>query len=475
MRARKSPLWLALLVVGLSSAVLSVGLIAGGGDIPVPVLLSIACGIPAVAGRALGHPWSHLEEGLVEGMRLALQALTILLIVGATIAAWSACGTLAAMVDLGLATLVPAVFLPATLFVCAAVSLAIGSSWATAATVGVALMGVGDAMGFSAPMTAGAVLSGSYFGDKMSPLSDTTNLAPGIAGAELFEHIQAMFATTFPAFGLATVGFVLLGLVSGGAGGFDPASIDALRASLASVQHLSIVLVLPPLVVITLALLRVPALPALAAGTLIGGLLAVGWQGMPLKELLTALYSGHSVESGSAAVDKLLSRGGMSSMLDTIALILTATAFGGLLERAGFVSVLLEALMKRVHGPRGLIITTVFASVGVNVLIAEQYLAIVLPGRMFQSAYTEQGLHPTMLSRTLEDAGTVTSPLVPWNSCGAYMAATLGVSTFAYLPFAFFNLLMPVIAITWAGLGWFIRKTEPGEGPRATPHASEVP
>ena len=189
--------------------------------------------------------------------------------------------------------------------------------------------------------------------------------------------------------------------------------------------------------------------------------------------MLDALYSGHTVESGSAAVDKLLSRGGMSSMLDTIALILTATAFGGLLERGGFVSVLLEALMKRVHGPRGLVITTVLASVGVNVLVAEQYLAIVLPGRMFQPAYAEQGLHPTMLSRTLEDAGTVTSPLVPWNSCGAYMAATLGVSTFAYLPYAFFNLAMPVIAITWAAMGWFIRMTEPAHGNLATPPGSE--
>lgn len=455
----KPPLWLALLVVILSATLISAGLLVFDGAVPVPVLLGMAAILPAVAGKAVGHSWSQLEDGLVEGMRLALQALTILLVVGATIASWAASGTLATMVDLGLTVLVPSVFLPACVVVCGAVSLAIGSSWATAATVGVALMGIGEPLGLSPAVTAGAVLSGSYFGDKMSPLSDTTNLAPGIAGAELFEHIQAMLVTTIPAVVLALIGFVLLGL-GAASQGFDPAHIDGLRTALGEAQSLSVVLLLPPVVVIGLALARTPALPALAAGTATGGLLAVGWQGVELQVLLAALYDGFESGSEHAGVTQLLDRGGMSSMLDTIALILTATAFGGLLERAGFVSVLLEALMQRVTSVRGLLVTTTLSAIGVNVLIAEQYLAIVLPGRMFQPAFAEKNLHPTMLSRSLEDAGTVTSPLVPWNSCGAYMAATLGVSTFAYAPFALFNLAMPLVSIALALTGWFVVRTE---------------
>lgn len=456
----RPPLWLALLVVASSAALISAGLLVYGGDVPVPVLLGTACVIPSVAGRAIGHRWSHLEDGLVEGMRLALQALTILLVVGATIAAWAASGTLATMVDLGLAILLPSVFLPACLVVCGAVSIAIGSSWATAATVGVALMGIGEPLGLSPAVTAGAVLSGSYFGDKMSPLSDTTNLAPGIAGAELFAHIRSMLVTTVPAFAIASVGFVLLGL-GGASEGFDPVHITSLREALYQTQSVHPVLLLPPIVVIGLALLRVAAIPALVVGTVTGAVLAIGWQGMGLQPLLTGLYTGFESGSSHPGVQALLDRGGMASMLDTIALILTATAFGGLLERAGFVSVLLEALTKRVTSVRGLLVTTTLSCIGVNVLIAEQYLAIVLPGRMFQPAYAAKGLHPTMLSRSLEDAGTVTSPLVPWNSCGAYMAATLGVSTFAYAPFALFNLAMPIVSIALALTGWFVVCTEP--------------
>ncbi len=448
-----------LIVVAASALTVSVGLLGFGGEVPVPVLMLLACLPPAIGALALGQPWSNLEDGMVHGMTLALQALLILLVVGATIGTWCASGTIATMIDLGLMVLQPAWFLPAALATCGVVSVAIGSSWATAGTVGVALMGIGGALGLPPEMTAGAVLSGAYFGDKMSPLSDTTNLAPAIAGTDLFAHIRAMFSTTLPALCVALVGFAILGTWQ-----VDqtvaPAEIAELRAALASAQHLGPLLLLPPVAVVGLAVLRLPALPTLVLAALFGALLAIGVQGETLSTVLAAMYSGHVSSAGHEAVDSLLSRGGMAAMHDTVALILTATAFGGLLEGAGFIETLLAALLTRVQSAGGLVAATLASAIGVNVLIAEQYLAIVLPGRMFKDAYAQEGLSPTLLSRSLEDSATVTSPLVPWNSCGAYMAATLGVSTFAYLPYALFNLAMPAIALTYAGLGWFLIRDE---------------
>jgi NhaC family Na+:H+ antiporter len=386
-------------------------------------------------------------------------------VVGTTIGAWVQCGTVGAMVSYGLLVLQPSFFLPAACVLCSIVSLSIGSSWTTAATVGVALMGIGAAIGVPPPMTAGAVLSGSYFGDKMSPLSDTTNLAPGIAGAQLFEHIQAMLYTTIPAWLIALVIYGVMGLFLGtDTTGYSPEGIETLRAALHQAQHISPWLFLPPVLVIALALFRVPAVPALLAATVLGGVMAALFQGEGLGSILVVSYSGYDIETGNTAVDELLNRGGMASMLDTVALVLAATAFGGIMERAGFVQVLLEALMKRVRSVGGLITATIVSCVGVNGLLCEQYLAIVLPGRMYLDSYPKFGLQPRMLSRTIEDGGTVTSCLFPWNSGGAFMAATLGVATFAYVPFAFLNLLVPVIAIAYAWTGTFILREAKQEG-----------
>ncbi len=460
MRERKPTLWQALLAVAAAAAIISCGILFFDGADAVPVLLLLAIAPAAVIALAIGVPWREIERGLVEGMTLALKALAILIVVGAAIAAWAASGTIAVMIDYGLAVLGPRGFLPAAVVICAVVSLAIGSSWATAATVGVALMGIGGALGVSPAMAAGAVLSGSYFGDKMSPLSDTTNLAPGIAGAELFEHIHAMLYTTVPAIVLALIGFTVLGLATAAdPASFDTAAVETLRTALAGGQRLGFWLLAPPVLVVGLAVLRVPALPVLVIATVVGAALAMIFQGATVGGILVELYSGHVSATGDAAVDKLLSRGGIESMAYTIALVLCATAFGGVLERVGFIQVLLEALLRRVQRSRGLIAATVFASMGTNFLIAEQYLSIVLPGRMFKDAYTRFGLQPRMLSRTLEDAGTVTSPLCPWNSCGAYMTAALGVATFSYLPFALFNLAMPLISLIYAAAGIFILRS----------------
>ncbi len=461
---RKPLLWEAIAPIVAAAAIISAGVLLLDGSVPIPILLTLACITPALMALRLGYRWTDVEGGMLDGMRLALQAAVILLIVGTTIGAWAQCGTVGAMVSYGLLVLQPSFFLPAACVLCSIVSLAIGSSWTTAATVGVALMGIGSAIGVPAPMCAGAILSGAYFGDKMSPLSDTTNLAPGLAGAKLFEHIHAMFYTTLPAWILALVLYGIIGLTLGtDSGSYSPGDIAALREALHEAQNLGPWLFFPPLMIIGLAIFRVPAVPALLLATVAGGIMAAVFQGEGIGSILAVTYTGYEIETESTAVNDLLSRGGMSSMLDTVALVLAATAFGGVMERAGFVQVLLEALMRRVKTVGGLITATIISCVGTNFLLCEQYLAIVLPGRMYRETYPRFGLQPRMLSRTIEDGGTVTSCLCPWNSGGAFMAATLGVATIQYVPFAFLNLLVPVIAIGYAWTGTFILRQQPVE------------
>lgn len=453
----KAPsLGLSLTPVVTTAALLMLGITAFGA--PVPVLLALAAVVPAAIGWARGAKWSALEAGMFEGMALALPASVILLVVGMTIGAWAQGGVLGAMVIYGLKILSPSYFLPAAVLIPAAVSLAIGSSWTTAATVGVALMGIGGALGFDPAVVAGAIVSGGYFGDKMSPLSDTTNLAPSIAGSELFEHIRAMIATTFPALILAVAVMAVVG-AGRGEGDFNPSDLLALEEAIRGEQRITPWLLAPPVVVLLLAVARVPAVLALLIAAAMGSALAVGVQGRNLSSVFAALYEGNKVESALPAVAELLERGGMASMLGTIALVLVATAFGGLMERGGFMGVILQAVLDRVRSPAGLVTATLVASVGTNALLAEQYLAIVLPGRMFRDAYPARGLAPRMLSRTLEDAGTVTSALVPWNSCGAYMAAALGVSTWAYAPWAILNWSIPLFALVFAWSGCCLHRT----------------
>ncbi len=465
---RRPALWEAITPLIVAAAIVGTGIICYRDTVSVPILLALSCIAPALVAFRTGLRWKAIEEGMVRGMQLALQACVILLVVGTTIGAWAQCGTIASMVYFGLEVLSPSWFLPATCVICVIISTSIGSSWTTAATVGVALMGIGSALGVPPPMTAGAVLSGAYFGDKMSPLSDTTNLAPSIAGSELFDHIRAMTYTTLPALVLALVGFTVLGLAeTRDASNYDPGLIVRLQQGLLDGQHLSLWLLLPPLAVIVLAALKVPAVPALMTATFLGGIAGYVAQDVTLGAWLHVLYDGFSSHSGSQVVDDLLSRGGMASMLDTIALILCATAFGGIMERAGFIDVLLQALLKRVRSVGGLVTATVVSCVGSNFLLCDQYLAIVLPGRMYREAYPEFGLQRRMLSRTLEDGGTVTSCLCPWNSGGAFMSATLGVATLSYAPYAFLNLLTPAIAILYALTGTFILRESAPSGEAA--------
>jgi NhaC family Na+:H+ antiporter len=479
------PLWLALmpvlaLIVLLGAAVYLFGDGASSG--PSQIALLLAAGVAQLIGAHLG--WHALQEAMIRGIGLAMNACLILLMVGLLIGVWMLCGTAPSLIYYGLALLDPSYFYPAACVICAMVSLTIGSSWTTAGTVGLALIGIAQVMGLSPAITAGAVISGAYFGDKMSPLSDTTNLAPGIVGAELFDHIRHMFWTTAPSLLIALALYTGLALASGEHALSDSA-VEATRVQLSQQFNLGIVPLLPLVVLLGLAIRGYPAYPALAAGAFAGVLVAVFYQPEALlrfgdpegkfsevegmaRGVWTAMASGYVLESGNAMIDDLLSRGGMGSMMRTVWLIMAAMVFGASMERTGLLARIVHTLLAGVKGTGSLIATTVATSVGANIIAADQYMAIVLPGRMYRLEFARRGLHPVNLSRTLEDAGTMTSSLVPWNTCGAFMAATLGVATTAYLPYAFLNLLNPVIAIIYGVFNIKIRPAD-AEAPGTQP------
>lgn len=449
------PLWAAIVPVVALIAFLIAALVwlpsvqpnfAGSGHIP----LVLAAGVAALVARSFGHRWEHLALGVRAAIDLAMGAILILLVIGMLMGTWLAAGIVPAFIDWGLQLLHPKAFLAASCLVCAVVALVSGSSWSTAGTVGLALVGVGEAMGVDPAYTAGAVVSGAYFGDKLSPMSDTTNLAPAMAGTDLFTHVRNMLWTTIPSIVIALTVYVVLGLSLGDVAA--PAELARIHSLLVEQFSPSLVHLSVPLVVGVLVARQAPALPSLVAGAVLGGLLALV-QGVPLTAVIDAAMSGYQPDTGDAVVDELLRRGGMASMSNTVLLILCAMTFGGIMERAGMLRVIAEAVLSVAKSARSLVVATVLTSIAMNVLAADQYIALVVPGRMYAPAYRQAGLHAKHLSRALEDGGTITSALVPWNTCGAFMSTTLAVSTVAYLPYAVFNWVNPLVSITMALLG----------------------
>jgi NhaC family Na+:H+ antiporter len=466
---------IAALVALLAGSVALFGDGNSGG--PNQMALILAAVVAATIGMRLGHSWKDLEAGIVHGISLAMGAILILLVVGALIGSWILAGVVPTMIYYGLELLTPAIFYPSACVLCALVSLATGSSWTTAGTVGVALIGIATAQDLNLGLAAGAIVSGAYFGDKMSPLSDTTNLAPAMAGTDLFTHIRHMLWTTVPSLAIALVLFTVLGLSSSAPQ--DTAAVAAILTSLQASFVIGPHLLLPAALVIVLVIRKVPATPALIIGALTGCVFAVVFQpgavttlaaspDLPnwaalIKGCWAALASGFTLSSGNAALDDLLSRGGMGSMLNTVWLILSAMTFGAVMEKTGMLGRIAESILSAVRGTGSLVLATLSTSIGMNVLASDQYIAIVLPGRMFRAEFARRGLAPQNLSRCLEDAGTMTSALVPWNTCGAFMAQTLGVATFAYAPYAFLNLLNPVISAIYGFTGFSITKLEKTE------------
>ena len=444
---------------------------------PSQIALILSAGVAIIIGIANGHTWKALERGIVEGISLAMGAILILLMVGSLIGAWILAGVVPSMIYYGLAVLTPSVFFAAACVICCITSLATGSSWTTAGTVGVALVGIAAAQGLHLGIAAGAIVSGAYFGDKMSPLSDTTNLAPAMAGTDLFTHIRHMLWTTVPSIILALIIFTIIGLRA--AAPTDTTSVDAIRQAIAAQFVVGPHLLIPLAIVIGLVVMRVPALPALLIGALVGCVFAVLFQraaviayvaqpelgtGLALvKGAWISLFDGFKLSSGNKALDDLLSRGGMASMLPTVWLILAAMMFGAVMEATGMLQRIAATILSGVRGTGSLIGATLATSVSMNVVASDQYIAIVIPGRMFRAEFQRRRLHPKNLSRALEDGGTLTSALVPWNTCGAFMATTLGVATFAYAPFAFFNLINPLVSAVYGFTGFTIEKLEPGE------------
>jgi NhaC family Na+:H+ antiporter len=431
----------------------------------------------ALIGMKNGVAWDTMTEGVVRSISQALPAIFILLGIGALIGTWAMSGTIGTMIYYGLQVLDPKVFYPSVVVVTALVSASIGSSWTTAGTVGVGMIGIAHGLGMSEAITAGAIVSGSYFGDKLSPLSDTTNLAPAVAGPDLYTHIRHMVWTTTPSMLIALGIFTLIGLNSTGSGAMEVRE-ETIRA-LTQYYEISPWLLLPLAAVMLMALLRWKPFPVIILGALLGGIFAVIFQpdmvahyinrpelSTPLAMIAgvwKAMYSGYEVATGFPIVDKLLNRGGMGSMLEVIWLVLSALMFGGVMEAAGLLRRLLDAIVHLVKGTSSLIVATLATALGLNIVTSDQYMAIVLTGRMYRLEYQRRGLAPENLSRAVEDSGTLTSPLVPWSACGAYMAGTLGVATLTYLPFAFFNWINPLVALVMGLKGWSVKRIEPEE------------
>ncbi|MCT4641902.1 MAG: Na+/H+ antiporter NhaC [Bacteriovoracaceae bacterium] len=434
-------------------------------------MLLASCLSALIGVFILKIPYKVLEKKALETVSVATQPIIILLIVGALIGVWILNGVVPTMIFYGIKLISPTIFLPITLVICSVVSLATGSSWSTVGTVGIALIGIGKTLGIPEEMVAGAIVSGSYFGDKMSPLSDTTNLAPAMVGADLFEHIKHMLFTTGPAFIISLVIFSILGM-SHSAHTLDAASINEVLVLLKSNFNISVWLFLLPLIVLFLVQKKLPAIPTLLLGTFLGVIFALIFQqdllgkmteAKPLsayEKILEVAFSGFKMESGNVVIDKLFSRGGMSSMLNTMWIIFMAMIYGGMMEVTGMLNTIASKILSVVKGIGSLVAATVGSSLFLNLTTSDQYISIVVSGRMFKEAYKDYGLKSKNLSRAVEDGATVTSVLIPWNTCGAYFSSIMGVSTLAYLPFAFFNLLSPVMSILVAMSGKTMEKIE---------------
>ncbi|MGY6587300.1 MAG: Na+/H+ antiporter NhaC [Wenzhouxiangella sp.] len=438
---------------------------------PNQIALLIAAGIAILIAFANGYRWKTIEKGIVRGISVALGAILIILTVGALIGTWLLAGIVPTLIYFGLELLSPQWFYAASCLICAIVALSIGSSWTTAATIGVALIGVAAGMDMSPAITAGAVLSGAYFGDKMSPLSDTTNLAPAVSGTELFAHIRYMTLVAVPALVIAVLLYTVIGLRTGEGG--DASSLLAMQSQLQELFTINVFMLFPLLVLFVMAMAKMPALPSIFVGALLGAVWALifqpervaamasseGWQAN-LEVAWLALSSGTEVASEDEGLSSLLSGGGMQSMLNTVWLVICAMTFGAVMEYTGLLGKLLRGIVRMVKSTASLVATTILTAFGTNVLTADQYMAIVLPGRMFRAEFRNRGLDPRVLSRSLEGGGTITSPLVPWNTCGVFMFGVLGVSPLAYAPFAFFLLLVPVIGILYAAFDFRILRLD---------------
>ena len=428
------------------------------GSIQIVLILSSA--VASLVAMRLGFKWKDIQKGIVKSIDSSLPSILILFLVGSLAGSWMLSGIVPAMIYYGIQILNPKIFLFAACIISIIVSMATGSSWTTTATIGIALIGIGKALNISEGLIAGSILSGAYFGDKMSPLSDTTNLAPAVAGGDLFSHIRYLMYTTLPSIGICLIIFILMGLTN--VNDIDLNNTEIILSSISDKFYISPVLFVVPLVVILLIYKKVQAVPSLFIGVFLGSIFALIFQTNLVYEIsqtgdsgwtslfvgtMKSLYGTITISTSSDMVNELLTSSGMYGMLGTIWLIISAMIFGGVMEKAGFLNSIAAIILKKVNSTGSLVTSTAGSCIFFNLTASDQYMSIVVPGRMFSAIYKNRNLAPENLSRTLEDSGTVTSVLVPWNTCGAYHASVLNVATLTYLPYCFFSLISPIMTI----------------------------
>ncbi len=429
-------------------------------------LVTSAMVAAAVAVYMIGYTWEEIEEGIVETIKMSMSAIIIILIIGMLVGIWIKAGIIPTMVYYGLQILSPKYFLIAAFLICSIISLATGSSWSTVATVGIALMSIGTTLGIAAPIIGGAIISGAYFGDKMSPLSDTTNLAPAMAGAKLFDHIKHMLYTTVPSAVISIILFGIIGMRYAN-GIIDKATINGILDTLSGIFNITPILLLVPCMVIAMVFFKIPAIPGLFISMTVGAVFALVFQGADLGNLIDIANNGYISETGNAAIDDLLTGGGMQSMMWTTSLTMSAMIYGGVMEKTGMLHVIASHILAKAKTNGQVILATMASCYGIVFIAGDQYLSIVIPGRMFKEAYEARNMHPKNLSRALEDAGTLASPLIPWSSCGAYMMITLGLAPWVYVPYCFLNYINPIISTIYGFTGFSIEKLNPESEERA--------
>ena len=443
--------------------IMSVGIVVFEVSPHIPMFIGVI--FASLMALRLGYKWDAVESMMITGISRAMQAILILMIVGMLVGAWILSGTIPTMIYYGLKLLSPSIFLVATVLICSVTSLATGTSWGTMGTMGLALMGIAAGLGVPVGPTAGAILSGAYFGDKLSPLSDTTNLAPAMAGTDVFSHVKFMMKATITAYVISLVFFGVYGFMHANNGHADTSQLDTLMNGIKDNFNVNPILLLPPLVVILAIALKMPAIPGITLGVVVAAVMAPIFQkDVTLGSILNSAMSGFTMESGIESLDNLLTKGGLMGMAESILMTMIAMMFGGIMEATGQLNVIINAITKYVKSGPALIGVTELTCIASNVTMPEQYISILVPGRMYAPAYRKAGMHPAALSNALESAGTVTSPLVPWNTCAIYIKKTLGIqSTAVYFPWAIFNLAMPVVTFLFAFVGITIKKMTPEE------------
>lgn len=455
-RIKKQPTFrFAMAVMGLIVVTLVGGIVFLKVDPHVLMIIDII--IASFAAIIMGYKWDEILDGMVDGVHKAIGTLFFFFLIGMTIGAWILSGTVPALISYGFNILSPRFFLPTGLIICSITSLATGSSWSTAGTVGISLMGIGQGLGLPPALTAGMIVSGSYFGDKMSPLSDTTNLAPAMAGTNVYAHIKAMLYTAVPSYIFILIIYSLMGFRYLGAD-MDVEGILLIQDSISSMFNLNIIVFLPLVVVLITSLLKISPIPGMITGIAASIPISIFLQGKSVYDVITVLNYGFQVDSGLEVVDTLLNRGGIQSMMWTFSLAVIALALGGILSNTGILTAIVIRLVKYIKNPKYLPAATIATCFIVNLTMAEQYVSIILTGEIFREPYEKAGLEPRMLSRCLEEGGTLTAPLVPWNTCGAVMFAALGVSATQYAPYALLNWINPLLGMVLPILGYSLLK-----------------